>query len=220
MRLQRSTSRGRVARCGLVALLIAVLPACVAPDDPLEDDSVRHDAAVATDAAVEVLDGIDGGGAALATQEVDLCSDTSTQNVGGNGPPIWYCSVFALKVIELPTQDRTEAIRHVVESLAAAGYEVDLSSTVSWTQLGRGEDVVAVLAVDAGPDTRIHIAVGEGSVSPNRALDILGQDARLMASSGDDVVTVPVEAADAVTCECLQWWISVEQHYATVPVAP
>lgn len=121
--------------------------------------------------------------------------------------------MYSIRLFEWPTGDPQGLRRAVTEALEAANFgDVVRRQDTSLDLLSPGEFVTLAWG-GLGGSVTLEITVGRDYLALHEVLLGLHEPQRLMASTGDEILTVPTRAAEPINCDCLQTVIVIRDSY-------
>lgn len=219
MRSQRSTRRKALSPLAAVVIIAVGLTACSEPaPDPLLDEELRASATEAAEEAGDYLALIELPDATpMAAQEADFCMLVTNNVFGDPTPSYWSCGAYAIQVVQSPTDDLERLDELVVTALEEIHPDIRIGAHgTRREQVSSGDSTFFARATIGGGYVRIEVVLGRDSTNINTLIGNIGKQERLIASTGDELLTVPTTSATPVTCDCLQVWIMVVIGYGNV----
>lgn len=219
MQSQRSTRRTVLAKITIAVVSVIGLSACIGPaPDPLLDDDVRVSAVEAAEHVADYLALVDLPGATtLAAQEADFCLRIENTVFGDPTPEHWRCTVYAIQVFQSPEDDPERLADLIKTALEQVDHDVRVTMQETRAELpASGDSILLATALVRGEGIWFEVAIGRDSTSITALISSYGRQERLMDSRGDALLTIPTRAADPVTCDCVQMWVTAYTRYADV----
>lgn len=203
----------------LLAAAIIILTGCAPTPAPYLADDVRAQSVPAGEAVAAIAEAVVPVSATvLATTQVDRCADVQDRGLFLPDEPVFGCTMIDATVVSFERDDAEAAAALVVQAMVDGGidampFAVPRATAIAHRlELGRLTQQTRIEGTTIWvTSTLVMDAAAFGDVMGNSSW---GQDAVILDATGASLITPGILDSPTISCDCLQWWLVVEDFYA------